>query len=137
MTLHEATAADALALLRAEIESLATAAAAASIQNDPVRVEISGRAPNDYSTEIWYEDATFRVITCDGCVGVSGGPGRRLDWWPDFTLIDSTQIRGVVSALLSAHEWVNRHSAGAPPSVPVASSEKEATKQRRDLHAGI
>jgi hypothetical protein len=115
MTLHEATAADALAVLRAEIEILAGAAAAASIRTDPVRVEISGREPNEYSTEIWYEDATFKVITCDGCVGVSGGPGRGLDWWPDFTLIDSVQIRAVVSALLSAHEWVVRHSAGGPP----------------------
>lgn len=109
--LHEATAADALALLRAEIENLAGAVAAASIRADPVRVEIAGREPNEYSTEIWYEDATFKVITCDGCVGISGGPGRGLDWWPDFTLIDGVQIRAVVSALLSAHEWVGRSSA--------------------------
>lgn len=114
MTLHEATAADALALLRAEIESLAGAAAAASIRTDPVRVEISGREPNEYSTEIWYEDATFKVITCDGSVGISGGPGRGLDWWPDFTLIDTAQIRGVVSGLLSAHNWLVRQAAGGP-----------------------
>lgn len=113
MTLHEATAADALAHLRAEIESLAGAAAAASIRTQPVRVEISGRAPNEYSTEIWYEEATFKVITCDGCVGVSGGSGRTLDWWPDFTLIDTEQIRAVVSALLSAHEWAVRHPSSA------------------------
>lgn len=112
MTLHEATAADALALLRAEIESLAGAVAAASIRTDPVRVEISGREPNEYSTEIWFEDPTFKVITCDGVVGISGGPGRGLDWWPDFTLIDTAQIRGIVSGLLSAHHWVVRHSAG-------------------------
>jgi len=109
MTLHEATAADALARLRAEIESLACAAAAATIRTTPLRVEISGREPNEYSTEIWYEDATFKVITCDGCVGLSGGAGRTLDWWPDFTLIDTEQIRAIVSALLSAHEWVIRH----------------------------
>lgn len=114
MTLHEATAADALALLRAEIENLAGAAAVASIRTGPVRVEISGREPNEYSTEIWYEDKTFKVITCDGCVGISGGPGRGLDWWPDFTLIDTSQIRGVVSGLLSAHDWVARHAATGP-----------------------
>lgn len=114
MTLHEATAADALAVLRAEIECLAGAAAAATIRTNPLRVEISGREPNEYSTEIWYEDCTFKVITSDGCIGISGGPGRGLDWWPDFTLIDTNQIRGVVSGLLSAHQWVLRHSAGGP-----------------------
>lgn len=114
MPLHEATAADALALLRAEIESLAGAAAAASIRTEPVRVETWGREPDEYSTEIWYEDRTFRVITCDGLVGVSGGPGRTLDWRPDFTLIDGEQIRAIVSALLSANEWVARQRANRP-----------------------
>ena len=63
MTLHEATAADALARLRTEIESLAGAAAAAAIRATPLRVETSGREPNEYSTEIWYEDASFKVIS--------------------------------------------------------------------------
>lgn len=111
MSLHEATAADALATLRTEIESLAAAAAAASLRAEPVRVEVWGRPPNEYSVEIWYEDATFRVITCDGEVGIAGGQGRMLDWWPDFSLIEGAQIRGVVSALLSAHEWVNLQAA--------------------------
>lgn len=117
MTLHEATVVDALAVLRAEIERLAGAAAAASIRTEPLRVETWGRAPDEYSTEIWYEDSTFKVITCDGCVGVSGGPGRALDWWPDFALIEGGQIRAVVSALLSAHEWVLRHRTGREASV--------------------
>lgn len=111
MTLHEATAADALATLRAEIESLAATAAAATIRDNPVRVETWGRPPNEYSTEIWYEDNTFKVITCDGAVGLSGGPGRQLDWWPDFTVIEPEQMREIVSALLSAHEWAVRHPA--------------------------
>lgn len=94
MTLHEVTAADAaLATLRAEIERLATVAAAATLRAKPLRVEVDGRHPNEYSTEFWYEDATFRVITCDGSVGISGGPGRGLDWRPDFTLIEGAQIR--------------------------------------------
>lgn len=111
MSLHEATAADALAVLRAEIESLAASAATASLRTDPVRVEVWGRAPNEYTTEVWYEDDTFRVITCDGSVGIAGGPGRLLDWWPDFAIIEGPQIRAVVSALLSAHEWIRRQSA--------------------------
>lgn len=114
MSLHEATAADALATLRTEIESLAAAAATASLRTEPVRVEVWGRPPHEYSVEVWYEDATFRVITSDGEVGVAGGLGRMLDWWPDFSLIEGTQIRGVVSALLSAHEWVNRQPARPP-----------------------
>lgn len=112
MTLHEATAADhALATLRAEIERLAVTAAAATIRTKPLRVEISGRPPNEYSTEFCYEDSTFRVITCDGSVGLSGGPGRGLDWWPDFTVVEPEQMREIVSALLSAHEWAVRHPA--------------------------
>lgn len=111
MTLHEATAADALATLRAEIERLAGAASAASLQTRPLRVEVSGRPPNEYSTEIWYEDATFKVITCDGFVGISGGPGRTLDWWPDFSIVEGSQIRAIVSALLSAHDWASHHPA--------------------------
>lgn len=111
MTLHEATAADALAVLRAEIESLAASAATASLRTEPVRVEVWGRAPNEYTTEIWYEDDTFRVITCDGSVGIAGWPGRLLDWWPDFSIIEGPQIRAVVSALLSAREWIRRQSA--------------------------
>ena len=111
MRLHEATAADALATLRAEIESLAASAAAASLRTEPERVEVWGRPPNEYTMEVWYEDHTFRVITCDGEVAVAGGKGRMLDWWPDFSIIEGTQIRGVVSALLSAHEWVNRQPA--------------------------
>ncbi|MFV8227360.1 hypothetical protein [Mycolicibacterium fortuitum] len=112
MTLHEATSADAaLATLRAEIERLAAAAAAATIRTKPLRVEISGRHPNEYSTEIWYEDSTFRVITCDGSVGLAGGRGRGLDWWPDFNVIEPEQMREIVSALLSAHEWAVSHPA--------------------------
>ncbi|UHJ58802.1 hypothetical protein LT337_32375 (plasmid) [Mycolicibacterium fortuitum] len=112
MTLHEVTAADAaLATLRAEIERLAAVAAAATLRAKPLRVEVDGRHPDEYSTEFWYEDATFRVITCDGSVGISGGPGRGLDWRPDFTLIEGAQIRGIVSALLSAHEWAISHPA--------------------------
>ena len=114
MTLHEATAADALAILRAEIENLAAAAATASLRTEPVRVEVWGRPPNEYNTEIWYEDNTFRVITCDGSVGIAGGPGRLLDWWPDFAVVDGAQIRAIVSALLSAHQWISRQSAAAP-----------------------
>jgi len=111
MTLHEATAADALAFLRAEIESLAVSAAVASLRTEPVRIEVWGRPPDEYSVQIWYEDNTFRVITCDGSIGIAGGPGRLLDWWPDFALVEGPQIRAIVSALLSAHEWVNRSAA--------------------------
>lgn len=109
MTLHEATAADALATIRAEIERLAGQAAVASLRTKPLRVEVSGRPPNEYSIEFWYEDATFRVITCDGSVGISGGPGRELDWWPDFSVVEGAQIRAIVFALLSAHEWASHH----------------------------
>ncbi len=111
MTLHEATAADALAFLRAEIESLAASAAVASLRTEPVRVEVWGRPPDEYSVQMWYEDDTFRVITCDGSIGIAGGPGRLLDWWPDFALVEGPQIRAIVSALLSAQEWVNRTAA--------------------------
>lgn len=109
--MREVTAEDALATLRAEIERLAASAAAASLQDTPSRVEIGGRLPNEYSIEIWYEDATFKVITCDGSVGISGGPGRGLDWWPDFSVVEGPQIRAIVSALLSAHEWTISHPA--------------------------
>lgn len=108
--LHEATAADAaLAILRSEIERLAATAAAASLRTKPLRVEKAGWHPNEYSIEIWYEDTTFKVITCDGSVGLSGGPGRLLDWWPDFTVVEGVQIREIVSALLSAHNWTLSH----------------------------
>jgi hypothetical protein len=79
-----------------------------------VRVEIADRELNEYGTEIWYEDRTFKVITCDGSVGISGGRGRGLDWWPDFRHIHSVQIAAVVAALLSAYEWAVRHPGGGP-----------------------
>jgi hypothetical protein len=97
VALHEATAADAaLAILRTE----------------PLRVEMAGRHPNEYSIEIWYEETTFKEITCDGSVGISGGPGRLLDWWPDFAVVEGAQIREIVSALLSAHNWTLSHPEG-------------------------
>lgn len=101
---------DALATLRAEIERLAVVAAA-SLRSRPLRVERWGCPGNEYSVEFWYEDATFRVVTCDGSVGISGGPGRQLDWWPDFSVVEGAQLRAIVSALLSAHEWAVSHPA--------------------------
>lgn len=116
VTLHEANdASAALAALRDEIESLAGAAAAVSVQAQPLRVEVGGRSPNEYTTEFWYEDSTFKVISCDGSVGIAGGRGRELDWWPDFTVVGTEQIRGIVAGLLSAHQWVLEHPARQHP----------------------
>ncbi|WP_293003342.1 hypothetical protein [Mycobacterium sp.] len=98
----------ALAILRAEIERLAAAAAAVTISTKPIRIEMSGRPPNEYSTEIWYEGNTFRVISCDGYVGLAAGPGRSLDWWPDFQVVEQNEVREIVAAMLSAHEFIVR-----------------------------
>lgn len=106
VALHEATPTDALAVLRAELERLAARSAAVTIRTEPVRVEVNGRAPNEYSTEIWYEGRTFRVISCDGSVGLAAGPGRALDWWPDFDVVELNEIREIVAALLSAHDFI-------------------------------
>lgn len=97
-TVHELpNAQTAIRALHAEIERLASTAAAAYSPRAPIGVQNNGIG--DEMT-MFYDANNVKVFTCDGTVFMSGI--EHGGYWPDWFCLSNQEARLVAQALMSA-----------------------------------
>ncbi|OCB57663.1 hypothetical protein A5677_17010 [Mycobacterium malmoense] len=87
----------AIRALHAEIERLASRAAASYILRAPLGVQNNGIGDEML---MFYDDDQIKVFTCNGSVFISGI--EHFGYWPDWFCLPNEQARLVAQALLSA-----------------------------------
>lgn len=87
----------AIRALHAEIEELASKAAASYVPRAPIGVQNNGIGDEML---MFYDDDKIKVFTCKGGVFISGI--EHFGYWPDWFALPRSQARLVAQALLSA-----------------------------------
>ncbi|MET4614139.1 hypothetical protein ABIC28_005152 [Rhodococcus sp. PvR044] len=83
--------------LHAELERLASTAAASYITRTPLRIETGSSGEQ---LMVWHDDGALRVLTAEGGVFLSGTTS--FEYGRDWFAVTNTQVRALAHALLSA-----------------------------------
>lgn len=119
----------AIRTLHAEIEKLASTAASAYRNPNPIRTEQQGD-----STLQWFYDGIIKVFVCDGGVFMAGDERYNFNWWPDWCAMPRNEVRTIANAMLSAAAYVDGlndpHTPGDPPMTTDPRQSPEARELR-------